>query len=400
MKVFIPYTGYWPHVRRGVERCIHDIATYLAARGDEVHVVTSTPGRPHTEVQEGVRVTYLGQLNHPLVYRYNPLWRLDAFAFAAARILLREKPDVTYLWTHSGLTFMPFLKLWRRLPYVFHVSVYWPPGKARRWYPEMASADQILTLNHGAAALVSAEFPGVPCRVLPPPVDMRIFKPVAPRDLDRPVVLFPADLADARKGGQLLLRAWERIHRAWPRARLVLAGSLGVAGWLQDRAGQSTVSQLDLVRSRAARDAVELQGPGSLEQLAARYASAAVTVLPSVHEMFGMVLTESLACGTPVVASAHDGPGEILRQRNVAVPVDLKTMSDLVSVGKARELADAVLEAIELAHDPDTSRRCREWAARWSLDRIGSQTAEVLESVAGGRPLRSDVAGGFVGAAR
>jgi glycosyltransferase involved in cell wall biosynthesis len=393
MKVFIPYTGYWPHVRRGVERCIHDIATYLAARGNDVHVVTSTPGRPHVEVQDGVRVTYLGQLNHPLVYRYFPLWRLDAFAFGAARILIRERPDVTYLWTHSGLTFMPFLKLWRRFPYVFHVSVYWPPGKARKWYPEMASADQILTLNHGASALVAAEFPHVRSRVLPPPVDTRIFKPVARRDLDNPIVLFPGDLADARKGGQLLLRAWDRIHRALPRARLVLAGSLGVAGWLQERSGQSLVSQLDLIRSSSARDAVELRGPGSLDHLAALYSSAAVTVLPSVHEMFGMVLTESLACGTPVVASSHDGPGEILRNPAVGVPVDLRTMSDLVSVGKARELADAVIEAVELASDADTHHRCRDWAGQWSLDRIGQQTVEILEAVASGRPPSAELAG-------
>ena len=174
-----------------------------------------------------------------------------------------------------------------------------------------------------------------------------------------------------------------------PRARLVLGGSLGVAGWLQDQKGLSMISQLGLVKDEAARAAVELRGPGALQDLPALYSRAAVTVLPSVHEMFGMVLTESLACGTPVVASAHHGPGEILTDPSVGATVDLRDTTDLASSARAEELADAILRAIELARQPGTQRRCREFAMQWSLERIGPLAEQELERAASGQAAGS-----------
>ena len=82
MKIAFPYPAYWPYVRRGVERCTHDLATYLASRGHEVHVITSTPGRPRVGWDGKIRVTYLKQLNHPLVYGHGITnWGGDVFAW-------------------------------------------------------------------------------------------------------------------------------------------------------------------------------------------------------------------------------------------------------------------------------------------------------------------------------
>ena len=67
MKVVFPYPSYWPYVRRGVERCIHDLAGYLAGRGHEVSIITSTPARPRTAYQGDVEAIYVRQPNHPLI---------------------------------------------------------------------------------------------------------------------------------------------------------------------------------------------------------------------------------------------------------------------------------------------------------------------------------------------
>jgi glycosyltransferase involved in cell wall biosynthesis len=391
VKVAFPYTGYWPYVRRGVERATHDLATYLARRGHDVHVITSTPGRPRVAWDGDVKVTYMSQLNHPLMYRYTPMLRVDAFSFMATRILLREKPDVAHLWAYSGIRYAPFLRRFAGLKYLYHVSVYWQMGFGKWWFPELRGANRVMALNSDAAEKVTAEFEK-PCGVLPPPVDTAVFRPTVQRDPSRPRVFFPVDLADRRKGGALLLRAWNRIHRECPSATLVLGGSLGVAGWLQDQKGTSALSQLGLVTDPAARAAIDLRGPGTLDSLPDWYSQASVTVLPSIDEAFGMVLTESLACGTPVVASAHCGPGEIVGDPEIGATVDLRDDSDLVSSKRADELADAILRTIELAQRPGNRSRCRDWASRWSIENVGRRYERLLEEIASAQPSEPEQA--------
>lgn len=51
------------------------------------------------------------------------------------------------------------------------------------------------------------------------------------------------------------------------------------------------------------------------EQLRRLYSAADVFVCPSRVEPFGQVVTESMACGTPVVAFANTGPGTIVEHK-------------------------------------------------------------------------------------
>jgi glycosyltransferase involved in cell wall biosynthesis len=94
-----------------------------------------------------------------------------------------------------------------------------------------------------------------------------------------------------------------------------------------------------------------------------------------------MTLTESLACGTPVVASRHGGGGEIVSSPDIGRTVDILEESDLDSEARARELADAVLETFALSTKSQTRSRCREWSARWSLERVGAQEERFLEEI-------------------
>jgi glycosyltransferase involved in cell wall biosynthesis len=59
-------------------------------------------------------------------------------------------------------------------------------------------------------------------------------------------------------------------------------------------------------------DRVLLAGPRTGEELAAAYAAADVLVLPSRAEAYGMVITEALARGLPVIATAVGGVAEAL----------------------------------------------------------------------------------------
>jgi len=88
----------------------------------------------------------------------------------------------------------------------------------------------------------------------------------------------------------------------------------------------------------------------------------------SQYEGFGLVLVEALACGTPVVATdCPGGPSDIL---------DDGEYGELVDVGDARGLADAMARTLEDPPDPD---RLVERARHYDVDKVADRYAEVIE---------------------
>lgn len=111
------------------------------------------------------------------------------------------------------------------------------------------------------------------------------------RDLGAPYVLTVATL-DRRKNLETLLAAMELIRRRHPDLILAVAGAPGWQGPSLDR------------------DGVVALGYVGDEELAALYRGAEVFAYPSRFEGFGMPVVEAMACGTPVVASAHPSLNE------------------------------------------------------------------------------------------
>ena len=60
-------------------------------------------------------------------------------------------------------------------------------------------------------------------------------------------------------------------------------------------------------------DRVSFLGSVPQRDLPSYYAAADVTVMPSTYESFGLVALESMACGTPVVATRVGGLATIIR---------------------------------------------------------------------------------------
>ena len=115
--------------------------------------------------------------------------------------------------------------------------------------------------------------------------------------------------------------------------------------------------------------------PGSVDDddLPALYTAAAVFVLPSLEEGFGLPALEAMACGTPVVASNRGALPEVLGGAGLLVdPADERAIAD----GIARVLSD-----IDLAKDLRRLGLAR--APLYSADRTAGRVLTLLEQVAG-----------------
>jgi glycosyltransferase involved in cell wall biosynthesis len=118
-------------------------------------------------------------------------------------------------------------------------------------------------------------------------------------------------------------------------------------------------------------------GPQSGADLARSYASADLLVLPSRGETYGMVVTEALAHGVPVVTAEVGGAPEALGHGADGIRPGL-----LVPAGEPRALRDALRAWLE---DADLRRRLRRAARerRGSLPRWSTTTSAVAEVLAG-----------------
>ncbi len=118
-----------------------------------------------------------------------------------------------------------------------------------------------------------------------------------PEAVDRDIILFLSRL-DAKKGLDLLLRAFAEIQDQCPQALLVIAGSgeeAFVAGLRQ------------LAEALKVADKIIWAGFLSGEEKLSAFRAATLFALPSYSENFGIAVVEALAAGLPCVVSDQVG---------------------------------------------------------------------------------------------
>jgi glycosyltransferase involved in cell wall biosynthesis len=363
MRIALLHPTYWPEVRRGSERVVHDLGVTLAARGHEVTLVTSHRGPARTTIEEGMRVIRARRPPAPPgsgVYEYH---LVNAPNVAAQ--LMRRDFDVVH-------AFFPVdawvaVRLRRRGGTPVIATLHGIPTRrylvARRYRLEMlravaAGADECTVLSEAAADHFRRYLLRAP-RVLAPGVVSGAFAGDGSGAAAEggPALLCPASLGDPRKRGELLIAAFSQLRRGRPDLRLLLAG------------GRDPVMSGP---APAPVDGIEALDVSSTPALAGAYARSTATVLPSVEEAFGLVLIESLAAGTPVVAARSGAGREIVTDERIGRLFDTDDEADL---------ARAIDEAIELAADAETPARCRERAADYDWGRIIGGYEALYESV-------------------
>jgi glycosyltransferase involved in cell wall biosynthesis len=148
-----------------------------------------------------------------------------------------------------------------------------------------------------------------------------------------------------KKGIDVLLQAWQCLEAGHADWRLVIAG----------RGEPAHVAAAEALARQLGLRNVLFPGPLFGADKAAAYARAALFVLPTHSENFGMVVAEALAAGCPAIVS-RGAPWQGLESTGSGWWIDLSVHGLAASLARAMAMDTAGLEAM--------GARGRAWMAR------------------------------------
>jgi D-inositol-3-phosphate glycosyltransferase len=336
----------------GMSVHILELSRELGKAGFQVDIFTCRKGRNggHEEtVSSNVRIIHLGNGSN------GDLTKQD---------LLRYLPD--------ALTLLDTYRLRNSLRYSLIHSHYWLSGRLGSWAGRLWRVPHLLTLHtNGMAKRISCSderessmrlitekrlarecsrilaptekekqllmrfygMPGEKIGLVPSGVNLDLFRPMSKekaRNLlgiedDGKVVLYVGRFSPV-KGIDRLIATMAHLRKRH-RFRLVIVGGDG-------QRAHETVRIAGLSRSFCIHNNVTFAGRVNHRRLAAYYSAADVLVVPSLYESFGLVAIESLACGTPVVATKVGVMESIIRNGETGMVVD---RPDPLSLSRAVE---------------------------------------------------------------
>ncbi|MHB1261991.1 MAG: glycosyltransferase family 4 protein [Thermoplasmatota archaeon] len=346
----------------GVERVFEQVSRSLARRGHDVTLICSTKDAPDNRSEHGVNVVRAPR--HATFLEAPVTW--------LSRSITKEA-DVVHVAATYPFTTPAVLRRAHalRIPSVLDFHFEPSPGTmlgrlaagfyrhiGPRVYP-LCSAALVRSLSYGHSSPSLSKVPTDRWRVVPNGIDPTRFKPDGPA---RPgdYLLFVGRLV-AYKGVDTLLKAMAGLRPGLP---LYIVG--------EGPAGPALRAQ-----AKALRLDVQFLGRVPDEQLPPLYRGARLTVLPSINaqECFGISVVESMACGTPVVASRLPGVAEVASMGGL-----LADPGDPVSL--ARHLKGALTPGVlpkgralaSLAH------------ATYSWDAVTDRLEAVYREIASGNP--------------
>jgi D-inositol-3-phosphate glycosyltransferase len=315
------------HKAGGMNVYVRETAIELARLGHTVDVFTRDDGS-HPEIVElapGARVVHLSAGPRDAVDKDGVWQHLPAFLHSLR--CFKERQGLQYDLVHSHYWLSGWVGSYlQRLWDVPHVTMFHTLGavknRARDAEHEpqhridaerrvVATADAVVAASAHEVDQIAELYGGDPARtaVIPCGVNLDLFGP-----LDRvkarqalglngaPVVLFVGRL-EPLKGPDLLIDMLPHLDDG--QTTLVIAGGdAQAADYKRDLRRRA--------RELGVASRVRFVGAVQQDELPLYYSAADVCAIPSYYESFGLVALESMACGTPVVASKVGGlPGTV-----------------------------------------------------------------------------------------
>ena len=361
---------------------MNDLGHYLASRGHDVTVISSSPdgaqSREDGPVHQILRPQRLKRLG-----RLRQLNGFHAFAFECRSVLMHREFDAVHCLNYHDawgalrarkalrargggdfrvvyqMTGVPVARYFRSIPI-----------DALMFREVVRSADDVIVLSRFAADCLRRDF-GREGVLLPSPTVTAPFEAEQRNPPPYPRILFVGDLDEPRKGAILLARAFAQVRRDHPQAELAYSG----------RCSETTRAAISAALPEDMRESVIFHGIGKVGDLPGLFASATVVVNPAIWEALGNVLIEALAAGTPVVGCNHAGIPDIIADPRIgAVFEPGETVAGAAS--NVEGLARALLQCIALAAQPGTEALCRLRAHAFGWDRLGPAYEALLAGAA------------------
>lgn len=289
-------------------------------------------GIPQREILNGLDVQHPRYLLPPKVGMNIAPFTLAMGAKSAVQRLLDEGYDFDVIDAHyyypdgvaAALLARHFNKpftITARGSDVNLIANYPIPRRLMQW----ASQGAIASIGVSAAltkVMLQIGMPGSSLMTMPNGVDLNLFRahpPAAARTElgwpQGPTLLSVGNLVE-NKGHHIAIEALAQL----PEFRLVIAGE-----GPQRRSLELLAIQINVANR------VQFLGRLNQDQLAKCYSAADMLVLASSREGWPNVLLESMACGTPVIATDVGGVAEIVTSSNVGRLMSNRTVADLLA---------------------------------------------------------------------
>jgi D-inositol-3-phosphate glycosyltransferase len=372
----------------GMSVYIRELARELGKKGHTIDIFTRIhdPADPRMEnLSENVRLIHLKAGREAKIQKMDVYFSLPEFTFNLENFWKENDQKYDIVFSHYWMSALVGKYLWdtHQIPYI---TMYHTLGAVKNAIgigegePELRLVSERETVQDCRRIIVATEqekedlmhfYDADPKKVgiVPCGVNMELFKTVDKAEArqklglaNEKILLFVGRI-DPLKGIDNLIKTLPLLANQGKFKLVVVGGD------------ENSREELEGLKKLAAEnnilDSVDFRGLVKQEQLPYFYSAADVCVVPSYYESFGLVPLESLACGTPVVATDVGDLKHIIKSGETGC---------IVADNSPEKLADAVTSVLQLSLNIESRLAIRASVSRWAWSNIAGKVAAEMQT--------------------